>query len=50
MLGTQTLLGLAIDDSGVAAAEVGIRSGRPEIKRTALMPFDEKLRRILASG
>ena len=43
MLGTQTLLGLAIDDSGVAAVEVGIRSGRPEIKRTALMPFDEKL-------
>jgi len=43
MLGTQTLLGLAIDDSGVAAAEVGIRSGRPEIKRTGLMPFDKKL-------
>jgi len=43
MLGTQTLLGLAIDDSGVVAAEVTVRSGRPEIKHTALMAFDEKL-------
>jgi hypothetical protein len=43
MLGTQTLLGLAIDDSGVVAAEVSVRSGQPEIKRTGLMPFDEKL-------
>jgi hypothetical protein len=43
MLGTQTLLGLAIDDSGVAAAELVVRSGRPQIKHTALMPFDEKL-------
>ena len=43
MLGTQTLLGLAIDDSGVAAAEVSVRSGRPEIKRTGRMQFDEKL-------
>jgi hypothetical protein len=41
MLGTQTLLGLAIDDSGVAAAELVVRSGRPQIKHTALMPFDE---------
>jgi len=43
MLGTQTLLGLAIDDSGVVAAEVSVRSGRPEIKRTGHMPFDERL-------
>ncbi len=43
MLGTQTLLGLAIDDSGVVAAEVSVRSGRPEIKRTGRMPFGEKL-------
>jgi len=43
MLGTQTLLGLAFDDSGVVAAEVGVRSGRPEIKRTGRMAFDEKL-------
>ncbi len=44
MLGTQTLLGLAIDDFGVVAAEVCIRQGRPEIRRTGLLPFDEKLR------
>jgi len=43
MLGTQTLLGLAIDDLGVVAAEVSVRSGRPEIRRTASMAFDEKL-------
>ena len=43
MLGTRTLLGLAIDDSGVVAAEVSVRSGRPQIKHTALMRFDEKL-------
>lgn len=43
MLGTQTMLGLAIDDSGVVAAEVSIRAGRPEIKHTGLMPFEEKL-------
>ena len=43
MLGTQTILGLAIDDSGVVAAEVSVRSGQPEIKRTGLMAFDEKL-------
>jgi len=43
MLGTQTLLGLAIDDSGVVAAEVSVRAGRPEIRRTASMAFDEKL-------
>jgi hypothetical protein len=43
MLGTQTLLGLAIDDSGVAAAEVSLRAGRPEVKRTGLMTFGEKL-------
>ena len=43
MLGTQTLLGLAIDDTGVVAAEVSIRSGQPAIKRTGLMPLYEKL-------
>ncbi len=43
MLGTQTLLGVAVDDSGVVAAEVSLRSGRPEVKRAGLMTFDEKL-------
>jgi hypothetical protein len=43
MIGTHTILGLAIDDSGVFAAEVSIRAGRPEIKRTGFMQFDEKL-------
>lgn len=43
MLGTQTLLGLAIDDFGVVATEVCVRQGRPEIRRTGFLPFDEKL-------
>lgn len=43
MLGTQTLLGLAIDDSGIVAAEVRGRANRPEIIRAARMVFDEKL-------
>ena len=43
MLGTQTILGLAIDDSGVVAAEVCIRQGRPEIRRADMMAFDERL-------
>ncbi len=43
MLGNRTLLGLAIDDFGVAAAEVSVRSGRAEIRRTGLFGFDEKL-------
>jgi len=43
MLGTKTLLGLAIDDFGVVAAEVCIRPGRPEIRRAGFFGFDEKL-------
>ena len=43
MLGSRTLLGLSIDDSGVVAAEVTVRSGRAEIRRTGLFGFDEKL-------
>ena len=43
MLGTQTLLGLAIDDFGVVAAEVCVRPNRPEIRRAGLFAFDEKL-------
>ncbi|MFH1716304.1 MAG: pilus assembly protein PilM [Planctomycetota bacterium] len=43
MLGTQTLLGIAIDDFGVVAAEVCARSGRPEIRRVGALAFEEKL-------
>jgi hypothetical protein len=43
MLGTKTLLGLAIDDLGVLAAEVYVRPGHPEIRRTGFFAFDEKL-------
>lgn len=43
MLGTQTLLGLAIDDTGIVAAEVCIRQGRPVIRRSDTMVFDKKL-------
>jgi hypothetical protein len=43
MLGTRTLLGLAIDEFGIVAAEVCVRHGRPEIRRTGLFASDEKL-------
>lgn len=43
MLGTQTLLGLAIDDSGIVAAEVCIRQGRPVVRRSDTLAFDQKL-------
>lgn len=36
-------MGLAIDDSGVFAAEVSIRAHRPEVQHTGFMQFDEKL-------
>ena len=43
MLGTRTLLGLAIDDFGIAAAEVRIHSGRPQIEHAGHWDFPEKL-------
>jgi len=43
MLGTQTLLGLAIDEFGIIIAEIRVRSGRPELQRTGQCRFEEKL-------
>lgn len=43
MLGTRTILGLAIDEFGAVVAEVGIRSGRPEVHRVGQCIFEEKL-------
>lgn len=43
MLGTRTLLGLAIDEFGIIIAEIRIRSGRPELQRTAQCRFEKKL-------
>ena len=43
MLGTQTVLGLAIDESGVAVSELRVRAGRREIRRAARFPFTERL-------
>lgn len=43
MLGNQTILGMAIDDSGIVAAEVCTRSGRREIRHTGVFEFEEKL-------
>jgi len=43
MLGTQTLLGLAIDEFGVVAAEVCVRRGRPHIRRAGRFAFEQKL-------
>jgi hypothetical protein len=43
MLGTRTILGLAIDEFGIVAAEVTSRAGRPEIRHVGQLTFDEKL-------
>ncbi len=43
MLGTRTLLGLAVDEFGVVVAEVSVRSGRPHVRRVGQCVFEEKL-------
>ncbi len=43
MLGTRTILGLAIDEFGIVAAEVSARAGRPEIRHVGQLTFSEKL-------
>jgi hypothetical protein len=43
MLGTRNLLGLAIDEFGIVVAEVGVRSGHPEVLRAGQWRFEEKL-------
>ena len=39
MLGSRTLLGLAIDEHGVMVAEIGGRAGRPEVRRVGHWTF-----------
>lgn len=39
MLGTRTLLGLAIDEHGVMVAEIGGRAGRPDVRRVGHWEF-----------
>jgi hypothetical protein len=39
MLGTRTLLGLAIDEHGVMVAEIGGRAGRPDVRRVGHWAF-----------
>ncbi len=43
MLGTRTILGLAIDEFGIMAAEVSAHGGRPEIRHVGQVKFDDKL-------
>lgn len=43
MLGTRTVLGLAIDEFGIMAAEVAVRGGRPQIRRAGQLAFEAKL-------
>ena len=43
MLGTRTLLGLAIDEFGIVVAEVVARAGRPEVRRVGQLAFEGKL-------
>ncbi|MEA3226189.1 MAG: pilus assembly protein PilM [Planctomycetota bacterium] len=39
MLGTRTLLGLAVDEVGVMVAEIGGRAGRPQVRRVGHWAF-----------
>jgi hypothetical protein len=43
MVGTRHILGLAIDDSGIVATELCIRSGRAEIRRSGELPWEQEL-------
>ena len=43
MLGTRTVLGLAIDEFGIIVAEVGARVGRSEVRRVGHWDFEETL-------
>ncbi|MHC4520516.1 MAG: pilus assembly protein PilM [Planctomycetota bacterium] len=43
MLGTRTLLGLAVDEFGVMVAEVAVRTGRPEVRRVGQWAFTDTL-------
>jgi len=43
MLGTRTLLGLAIDEFGIVVAEVAARAGRPEVRRVGQLAFEGQL-------
>jgi hypothetical protein len=43
MVGTRHILGLAIDDAGVVATELSIQAGRPEVRRTGELLWDQQL-------
>lgn len=43
MLGTRTVLGLAVDEFGVMVAEVAVRTGRPEVRRVGQWAFTDTL-------
>ncbi len=43
MLGTRHILGLAVDDSGVVATELSIRSGRPAVRKTGEFFWGQEL-------
>lgn len=42
MLGTRTILGLAVDELGVVVAEVSVRAGRPQVRRVGQCVFEER--------
>jgi len=44
MFGTRTILGLAIDELGVVATELEIRSGRPQVRRAGAFPWEQEFR------
>jgi hypothetical protein len=50
MLGTRTVLGLAIDEFGIIAAELRVRPGRNEIRRTGQFTFEEEFAPENAEG
>ncbi len=44
ILGTRSILGLAIDETGIIAAELDVRSGRPQLHRTGEFLWEQEFR------
>ena len=44
ILGTRTILGLAVDETGVVAAELEVRAGRPRLRRTGELSWAQEFR------
>jgi hypothetical protein len=44
MFGTRTILGLAVDETGIVAAELEVRAGRPRVRRAGELRWEQEFR------